>query len=300
MSEGIFTSEPFDGSPLLGKDEPPPFSVMNADGKTPCILVCDHASNLVPQKLQRLGMSDDDLQQHYAVDIGVKKITEVMSEALDAPAIFGNYSRLVVDLNRKVDHPTAFVMTGEGKPVPGNIVMDDTDRAQRIEELYNPFHDKLSSMIDDYLAQGVVPAVIAIHSFTPVFYNQRRPWEIGVLWVQDDRIPRATIDHFAAQGYCVGDNEPYDARYLRGTTVNRHADARFLPNALVEVRNDLISTDNDAIDWANRLVECYNPILSDENLYTLYDGPVVEHDPEEERTYFERLVEKAKKGDGDE
>ena len=300
MSDGIFQSQSAIGSSLLEKDEPSAFSIMNADGKTPCILVCDHASNLVPRKLGTLGMTEDDLQQHYAVDIGVKKITEVMSEALDAPAVFGNYSRLVVDLNRDIQHPTTFVMTGEGKPVPGNIAMNDADKQLRIDELYNPFHDALSSMIDGYLDKGIVPAVIAIHSFTPVFYNQRRPWEVGVLWVQDDRIPAATIKHFENLGYCVGDNEPYDARYLRGTTVNRHADARHLPNALVEVRNDLISTDKDSIDWANRLVECYNPILSDENLYTLYEGPIVEHDPEEERTYFEKLVEKAKKGDGDE
>lgn len=297
MSEGILHSDSVLDGALLESDEPAPFRVLNDSGKTPCILVCDHAAKRVPRKLNNLGMEEEDLSRHYAVDIGVEKVTEVMADLLDAPAILANYSRLVIDLNRSIDHPTAFVTTGEGKPVPGNIAMDDEDKRLRIEELYNPFHEQLNSMIEAYQAKGINPAIIAIHSFTQNFYKQKRPWEIGILWVQDGRLPKHTIQHFKALGYCVGDNKPYDARYLRGTTVDRHADTRGLPNVLIEVRNDLISNDEDSIRWAKMLAECYNPILNDKNLYTLYDGPRVKPDPEAERTYFEKLVEQAKKGD---
>jgi predicted N-formylglutamate amidohydrolase len=283
--------------PLLGPDEPSPFTVLNPDGKAHCLLICDHASNRVPAKLEKLGLSDADLEKHIAWDIGVAKITEVMSERLDAPAIMANYSRLVVDLNRRIDHPTAFVTSNEGQPIPGNITMTQDDKNHRVNEIYGPYHEEVTRLIDGFLDKDIVPALISIHSFTPVFYKQVRPWEIGVLWVQDERLPLPTIEYFRKEGFTVGDNEPYDARILRGTTINYHADARRLPNALVEIRNDLISNDKDSTLWGERLSACYKEVLGDENLFTYYDGPVMDHDPEREFHYFEELIQKAKRGE---
>ena len=283
--------------PLLGADEPAPFTVLNPNGKAKCLLICDHASNRVPAKLDGLGLSEADLQKHIAWDIGVAKVTQVMSELLDAPAIMANYSRLVVDLNRRIDHPTAFVTSNEGQPIPGNITMSHEDKNHRVTEIYGPYHEEVTRLIDSFLERDIVPALISIHSFTPIFYKQVRPWEIGVLWVQDERLPEPTITHFRDKGFTVGDNEPYDARILRGTTINYHGDARGLPNALVEVRNDLIATESDSIVWGERLAECYKDVLKDEKLYSLYDGPVIDHDPEREFHYFEELIEKAKRGE---
>jgi predicted N-formylglutamate amidohydrolase len=36
---------------LLGSDEPPPVELVNADGRSSAVLVCDHASNRVPRQL---------------------------------------------------------------------------------------------------------------------------------------------------------------------------------------------------------------------------------------------------------
>ena len=181
--------------------------------------------------------------------------------------------------------------------MPGNVAMSEGEKTLRVNELYEPFHNKLSAMIDGYVSQGTHPAIIAIHSFTPTFFQQQRPWEIGVLWVQDSRLPAPIMQHFRDKDFTVGDNEPYDARIMRGTTVNYHADARGLPNALIEVRNDLIDTDEKAHEWADMLSHSIAPLLEDEALFTAYEGPQIMHSPEMEQEYFDRLIQKAKQGD---
>ncbi|MBI2234375.1 MAG: N-formylglutamate amidohydrolase [Micavibrio aeruginosavorus] len=291
------SSPVFYAPPLLGPGDPPPFTVLNPDGRAKALLVCDHAATAVPAKLGLLGLGAEDYTRHYAVDIGVRSVTEQLSALIDAPAIVANYSRLVVDLNRDLQHPTAFAQSGEGKPVPGNITMTDEDRQCRIDEIYNPYHAALAGMIDGFLGRKTIPLILSIHSFTSVFFRQKRPWEVGVMWTQDKRMAGAIIEFFRGKGFNVGDNEPYDGRFLQGTTMNRHADSRRLPNVLIEIRNDMIRTAEGGVQWANYLKEFINQILADDSHRTLYDGPVLAYDPELSRTYFENLNKKAQQAD---
>lgn len=282
---------------LLGPDEPPAFDIINPDGDACLILTCEHAGDIVPRRLQLLGMSPEDYKCHYAVDIGVRDATRFLSELLNAPAILGNYSRLVVDLNRGVDHPTTFAPTGEGKPVPGNIDMSADDKAQRLRTLYEPYHEALSGMLDRAIGAGITPVVVSVHSFTPKFFNFVRPWEIAFLHADDNRLSMALIAYFRRLGYMVGDNEPYDHRIARGGAVNRHAGTRRLPHTMVEYRNDLISNEKDAYFWAKLLADGLQEALAEPQMNTYYEGLQLPYDPEKERTYFADLVERAKKGE---
>ena len=284
-------------APLCGPDEPPPYTILNPDGAASFILTCEHAGLAVPAKLNRLGLEDEDYTKHYAFDIGVKRVTETLSALLDAPAILGNYSRLVVDLNRIVTAPTAFATNGEGKPIPGNVTMTESDRICRTLELYEPYQSALGRMIDKAIAAGGVPPLVSIHSFTPQFYNFRRPWDIGFLWTHDSRLSKRMIDFFERAGYVVGDNQPYDHRILRGSAINRHGDSRLLANTLVEIRQDLIATDEDSDKWAKILADCLREGLADGQLYSYYDGPLTPHDPEKERLYYEALAAASKRGE---
>jgi predicted N-formylglutamate amidohydrolase len=280
--------------PLIGPDDPPPFVILNPGGQARCLLVCDHAGIAVPRKLGSLGLDADDYGLHWTVDIGARDVTSALSALLNAPAIMANYSRIVVDLNRAPDHPTAFVESGEGKPIPGNLNLDDRDRACRIDEIYNPYHAALGQLVDGFVQGGIVPVILSIHSFTPVFFKEKRPWEVGVMWAQDSRIPLAMIDFFRGKGFVVGDNEPYSAKLLSGTTMHRHADGRRLPNALIEIRNDLLRTPKDCEIWAGLLHEFMNKILADDSIHTLYDGPAVQYDPDIAKRYFDDLNKKAR------
>lgn len=282
-------------APLLAPDEPPPFEIINPDGRSKLLLLCEHGGLAVPRQLAGLGLGPEHYTKHYAYDIGVRRMTLTLARLLDAPAVVANYSRLVVDLNRSVDHPTAFPVSGEGVPVPGNVSMSAADRALRIAEIYEPFHAAIKQLIDARIAVGILPCLLAIHSFTPVFFAERRPWEFGVLWVQDNRMALPLINDFRARGYTVGDNEPYDARAMWGTAVNVHGDARGLPNALVEVRHDEIDTDEKSDLWTKMLGDSLKTVLDSPELDGYYEGPQHVFDPEAERQYFEALADRARR-----
>jgi|JI10StandDraft_1071094.scaffolds.fasta_scaffold05310_5 predicted N-formylglutamate amidohydrolase len=282
---------------FLAPDEPPAFTILNPEGRSGVLLTCEHAGNAVPRQLNMLGLDSDDYTRHYATDVGARQVTSFLSDMLDAPAILGNYSRLVIDLNRSTDHPTTFAPTGEGKPVPGNIGITDDDKVTRIREVYEPYHDALTRMLDGYQARNQIPVVVSVHSFTPVFFNFRRPWEIGFLSGDDYRLSDQMINMFLRFGHTVGDNEPYDHRVLRGNAMTRHAAARRLPHTLVEFRNDLISLEKDAFYWAKLLADGLQEALANPLTATYYDGLQLPYDPEKERTYFADLVERAKRGE---
>lgn len=254
-------------------------SVLNPGGRSPGLLVCEHASNYIPEEFQGLGVSPIHADKHWFYDIGTENVTRQLSADLDATAILATHSRLVVDLNRPVDHPTTFAQSGEGTPIPGNEHLDLPARKKRLDLYYHPFHRKVSQTIDSHLARGFFPVLLSIHSFTPVFYGISRPWEIGILWLQDADLPSRLIEMFTKMGFAVGDNEPYDGRLFPGTTVNRHGDARGLPNALIEIRNDLIDTPDKARDLAKKISPNLKTLLSDPSIFRYYDGPERLFDP---------------------
>lgn len=282
---------------LLTPDDPPPFDLINMQGDPTIILTCEHAGDIVPRKLNLLDLGPDDYKCHYAVDVGANDVTRELSRLLNAPAILGNYSRLVVDLNRTENHPMTFAVTGEGKPVPGNINITLEDKERRLREIYRPYHRALDELIESVMARGVVPIVIAVHSYTPVFFNFARPWEVGLMYAADDRVSQPLIRHFESLGYNVGKNQPYDRRVARGGAISRHAESRRLPCTMVEFRNDMISNREDAHRWAKLFADGLQEVLADPSNRTYYEGPQIPFDPEKERTYFADIEERAKRGE---
>ena len=78
-------------------------TVYNADATSPFLLVADHAGNLIPRALGRLGLAAAELQRHIGWDIGIAGLGRLLADALDATLIRQNYSRLVIDCNRPLD-----------------------------------------------------------------------------------------------------------------------------------------------------------------------------------------------------
>jgi predicted N-formylglutamate amidohydrolase len=101
-----------------------------------------------------------------------------------------------------------------------------------------------------------------MHSFTPVMDGFERPWQIGILWDQDGRLPVPFMEALRARGIAVGDNAPYSGRDVQGYTLRRHAEAHGLPNVLIEVRQDLIDTHHGAAEWMAILGETLVPVLA--------------------------------------
>lgn len=256
---------------LLEPGDPPAFELYNESAGGRLLLVCDHASNRVPQRLENLGLNDAELARHIGWDIGAADVTRALSDLLGAPAVLAGYSRLAIDCNRSLDHPGLILAESDRTPVPGNVGLDDAQRQARIDELFRPYHAAVDEQVDrlrDLCGPDEWPVVISIHSFTPVFDGFERPWHVGVLWNDDLRLPVPLIARLREDAeLVVGDNEPYSARQGFGHTLERHGDAGGLANALIEIRQDLIDTHHGAVEWAQRLAAVLQETLMDDALY---------------------------------
>ncbi len=245
----------------------PPVTYDNLSGRGRAVLVCDHADRGIPAHLDHLGLSQSALGRHVAYDIGAAAVTRYLCRLLDAPAVLATFSRLVIDPNRSLDRPDSILPVSDGVVVPGNQGLRPADRAWRERQLYWPYHDAVARELDRRASAPMVPAVIAVHSFTPVFQRYSRPWEIGVLWDDDGRIAVPLIEALRAGGQvCVGDNQPYDGRDNLGGTIERHAQTRGYPHVVIELRQDLVRDDAGARFWAAVIGKALRPILEDGSL----------------------------------
>jgi len=256
---------------LLGVDEPAPFSLLDVEPSRPALLVCDHASHRVPERLDNLGVSAADLKTHLGLDIGAASVARYLSEALRLPAVLAGYSRLVVDCNRRLDDPSAFPVHVDGVTVPGNQNLSHVARAARADALYWPYHHAVRDQLGRLEALAAAPALITVHSFTPVLNGARRQWDFGILWDKDPRIPvplMAGLRRFP--DVMVGDNEPYSGKDPHDFTIDHHGEAEGLPHVSIEIRQDLIETGDGVRHWGGLLAEVLAPILADSELYTFW------------------------------
>ncbi len=215
------------------------------------LVACDHATNHIPDWVHDgdLGLSPDDMGRHIAYDIGAAGLTRKLASLLDSPAILSGFSRLVVDPNRGEDDPTVMMRLYDGTIVPGNRHADAAEIETRLDRLYRPYHAAYAA-----LATAMTdPIICAVHSFTPRLQGRHpRPWEVGVLYADDDRLAVPFMAACRAQGWCVGDNQPY-AGHLPGDAIDRHALQHGRPNLLLELRQDLIIDEPGQTLWAERL-----------------------------------------------
>ncbi len=243
---------------LLAAGEPPPFRVINPLAETPVLLVCDHASCRFPAALGDLGLDPFARRCHLALDIGASQLTERLAKSLDATAVLAQYSRLVVDCNRQLLDPGAFLEFGDGVIVPGNRNLRAADKASRSDAIYWPYHRAIDEQLQRLKAVAPPPAFISVHSFTPVLNGESRPWQLGVLWDTDTRLSSLFIDDFREAGYKVGDNEPYSGKAPQDFTIDHHAQDIGLPHVGIEIRQDLIDNDsglNEIAAVMHRIVE---------------------------------------------
>lgn len=259
---------------MIGPDDPPPYTVINDQGKARVLLTGDHVSNVMPKALGSLGLDRSALKQHIAYDIGTRKLINHLSEHLDAPAVLAGYSRLVVDLNRSLEDPSVMPEISDEQVIPGNQNLSQAHRNERIHCFYTPYRKAIDSKLHRFREQGVVPAFISIHSFTPEMAGFVRPWHAGILWDKDPRIPLPLMENLNAHpdGFNIGNNEPYSGKHPADYTIDHHAEAAGLPHVSIEIRQDLVDTEEGAERWATILDDALRDILADPDLYQVWQS----------------------------
>jgi predicted N-formylglutamate amidohydrolase len=245
--------------PLLGPDEPPAVELVNAQGSSHAVLICDHASNRVPQRLDSLGLDTAQLAEHIAWDPGAAEVARLLSEQLDAPLVLSAYSRLVIDCNRPLHNADSIAEQSAGVLVPGNRGLSPSERTQRINTLFRPYHDAIDRLLDERAQRPTL--LLSIHSFTPVLNGQSRPWHIGICYRRDRQFAALLRDALARRGdLIVGDNQPYSIEAEVDYTIPVHGEARGIPSVMIEIRQDGIRTTAEVTAWVERLVQAYRLI----------------------------------------
>ncbi|WP_340315410.1 N-formylglutamate amidohydrolase [Rhizorhabdus argentea] len=223
------------------------------------LLVADHASNHVPDDID-LDVDPSLLDQHMAIDIGVEPLGRLLCARLGMEGIFGPVSRLVIDLNREEDAHGLIPIESDGFAVPGNALLDEAGRRARVERFWRPYHSGIAVRV----AADRPRLIISLHSFTPQLATrpqEQRPWQVGVLYNQDDRAARPGIAALREAGVVTGDNEPYSGKVLNAT-MNLHAEGNGIAYLGLEVRQDLIGDDAGAETWAEKLAPVIGKVAS--------------------------------------
>lgn len=233
---------------------------LDGDPASGLLLIADHASNHVPADIE-LGVAPAMLGQHVAIDIGVAELGGALCDRLGCPGLLAGVSRLVVDLNRDADDPSAIPTLTDGRTVPGNAALDAAGRAARIARYWTPWHAAIAGAI----AADRPRLLISLHSFTPCLASRpevARPWQVGILHNRDDRAARSAIAALRAAGVATGDNEPYSGRVLNAT-MDRHGEANGIAYLGLEVRQDLIGDAAGVERWSDIIAPVIASVMPD-------------------------------------
>lgn len=243
---------------LLGANEPGPFELIRPTGRSDIVLVCDHASNRIPERLHNLGLGQDAIDSHIAWDIGAAELARQLSSRLDATLILSNYSRLVIDCNRAPGSAESIVARSAGVMVPGNIHIDKQEAARRRHTLFEPYQMAIASILSRRDPNSA--RLLSIHSFTPVLDGVGRPWSIGVCYEQSHDWARQMLTglrtRLHAEDGLVGDNQPYDVDSDIDYTLPRQGQKSGIACLMLELRQDKLADTAMVKHWSDVIAGC--------------------------------------------
>lgn len=242
-------------------DTQPSGIVINPQGGSRMVLVCEHASNRIPNRYSDLGLSEAAKLSHAAWDLGAQAVAERLSESMDATLVLCTVSRLVYDCNRPASSPDAMRARSEQFVIPGNETLTYEDRMERVETVYEPFNKCLSETL---LTPSAPPIMVTIHSFTRVYDGQVRDVDVGFIHDQDTDLAIAMMRHSTAypdSKFAL--NEPYSKADGVAHTLELHGTSNGLTNVMVEICNDLIETPEQQDRIAQKLAILLTASLAD-------------------------------------
>ena len=239
---------------LLAADEPAPCTVIGRQGPSPFVIVADHAGHRIPRRLNDLGLPASELRRHIAWDIGALGVARQVAAALDAPLVAQNYSRLVIDCNRDPRTAASIPKISEWVDIPGNAGLNDEEIAARRAEIFDPYHQCVSALLDERAAAGRASIFVAQHTMTDVYKGVRREMHAAILYNRDRRFAGLVLDRLRREaGLIIADNEPYFVSDETDYSIPRHGEARGLLHVEIEIRQDLVGDEAGQAEWAQRI-----------------------------------------------
>ncbi|NKB45840.1 MAG: N-formylglutamate amidohydrolase [Alphaproteobacteria bacterium] len=253
----------------LAGDDPETVLILNPTSTREILIIADHAGNAVPFAMKGLGLKAGELDRHIAWDPGAALVATELANRLEATAVLSQYTRLIVDPNRPLGDISSMPTVSDGTQIPGNHDLSETERADRAALFYWPYHMAISLEMARLRRAGPGPMLVSIHSFTPEFGDEERPWHIGVMAAADRRLGDAVIAGLSENAdITIGDNQPYSGVEY-GYTLKVHAGSQGLANVQIEIRQDLLTDDNGILRWAGLLEAVLKPLLDESELQAI-------------------------------
>jgi predicted N-formylglutamate amidohydrolase len=219
-------------------------------------IVVDHAAARIPRRLGNLGLGSSELNRHIAWDIGALEVASRMAKSIDAAMLAQNYSRLVIDCNRDPKVPSSIPALSESSVIPGNANLDAADAALRRAEIFDPYHERIRRLLDERQAAGRPTILVAQHTMTDIYKEERRHMHAAILYNRDRRFAGLMLDALRREKHLIiADNEPYFVSDETDYTIPRHAEGRGLPHVEIEIRQDLVADEAGQIEWAQRIAK---------------------------------------------
>jgi len=236
---------------LVSETEPSPCGTHNISTISPWVFLCEHAGKRIPHSLGMLGLPQKEIDRHIGWDIGILDVATSLSNALDAPLFFQRYSRLVIDCNRPLTSDVLIPEKSDNTLIPVNMNLSEKERTARINDIWKPYQNTIQNYLEKQPRPG--PVVISLHSFTPVFQGQKRPWHIGLLFnrFSDTALMLKHWLNTRDPLLNIGLNHPYDVSDKDDYTIPVFGEQMGFAHVLVEIRQDLIEKKETRKKWVD-------------------------------------------------
>lgn len=256
---------------LLTENDPSPITLQ--EGSSHVIFTGPHNGIAVPEHCDdHLGFDPQWFRTaHQSHDLHIQKVFDALQIIMpDASYLYGNYSRLVCDLNIVPEYAIPRTLTEVGKEIQPNHPTRccDNKASSRMQDIYWPYHNALEDLVTRKRRQHGGIIVLDLHSFTPTWQNDKRPVEIGT--IRPHKTPFSiAYEQFLrhnSHGYSFISGQPYRLQPHCDKHGNVHAgrtqNAAFMTAKTLdlqwlglEIRNDLIATDDGVLDITRMIAD---------------------------------------------
>ena len=239
--------------------------VVNPEGDFPVLLLCEHANNRLPVDVPAyLDMDQDFLDSYHGYDLGIPHVARRCAHRLGATLVAGVYSRLLIDLNRHVGAEDLFKQHDDGIDIPANKGASEEEVQRRLDTYYYPYHEICEKHIQRLQQKYRQPVVFSMHSFPrhQTGYGAPFPWHFTLHYNNDERVANITRDYLQTHHpeLYIGNNEPYDLKQLQTGGGIIHGEDNNLPNLLIEIPNDQMTSASDIQRWADICTNILNQV----------------------------------------
>ena len=239
-----------------------PCHTINQKSSNRIIVICDHASKLIPKKYKRLGLNTKEIKSHIGWDIGAASLAKGIALRLDSTLLLTGYSRLIVDCNRALGHPEAFIDKSENTFIPGNHNLSNAEKQIRAKLYCLPYRKKIAKNIDLRLKRKQIPIIISIHSFVPKYKGIKRPWHLSLLYRKDKRLTSLVLKKLKKNKLIkIKINKPYDSEIYNVFTIPFFAESQGFPYLYLEIRQDLLINKKKINNWSRKISKLIKEII---------------------------------------